>query len=163
MDKAWNLQEYRDPKIPTRYRSDLEKSIEYCDAAIKLMPDYSDAYVIRAFSHIFLNHNAESKLDFDKAIELNHRDARIYSSRGTCSGNVSDLDIAISLNSEEPHYYEMRGNLRCKNRDFLGGLNDYVKCVGLKATSVRDCFDTFVHYVWNDERERKPNFQLIEG
>lgn len=163
LDNAWALQEYRDPKNPIRYRSDLEKSIEYCNEAIKLMPSYPDTYVIRGYSHIFLNNRVESRLDFDKAIKLNNLDARIYSSRGTCCGIVSDFDSAISLNSEEPHYYEMRGSLRCKARDFLGGFFDYAKCVELNAANFRDCFDTFVHYFWNDERERKPHFQLIEG
>jgi tetratricopeptide (TPR) repeat protein len=131
--------------------------------AIKLKPDYTDAYVERAFSYIFLNKSEESKLDFDKAIELNPYDARIYSSRGTCCGTVSDLDSAIRLDNEQPLYYEMRGNIRCERRDFFGGLIDYTQCVKLKATSLRDCFDSFVHYVYNDERDRKLHFHLNEG
>lgn len=79
-----------------------EAAIKYFTKAIKLDPEYKDAYVERAYAYYFTEkHNELDAIkDYTKAIELDPNDASIYLKRGDAH---FDLRFYESLNHDNKH------------------------------------------------------------
>ena len=59
-----------------------KKAIEYLNNAIRLQPDYADAYYSRGFAYCDLGQYQSAIKDYNKAIRLKPNDAIAYSNRG---------------------------------------------------------------------------------
>jgi tetratricopeptide (TPR) repeat protein len=68
----WDGSKFTDPK----------KAIEYLDNAIKLQPDYANAYIGRGLVYSELGQQQRAIEDFNEAIRFKPDDARAYFSRG---------------------------------------------------------------------------------
>jgi tetratricopeptide (TPR) repeat protein len=87
------------------------------DQAIRLNPEYAEAYNNRGYAH-FWNGNATHALaDYSRAIELRPNYANAYNNRGVAymaSGHsdqaISDFDYALELQPDFPQAYINRGN-----------------------------------------------------
>ncbi len=88
--------------------TDFLKGIEYLNEAIRLKPDYADAYRIRGSFHARLERYKPAINDYDEAIRLKPDDGSAYSMRGYAylsSGEItlgcSDAKKACALGSCE--------------------------------------------------------------
>jgi tetratricopeptide (TPR) repeat protein len=102
----WDGEEYTAPK----------KAIEYLNIAIRLKPDYADAYCSRGFAYNDLGQYQSAIKDFNKAIRLQPDDAIVYCNRGKAYAKLGHNQLAIKDFNEairlQPDYviaYNNRG------------------------------------------------------
>jgi len=93
-----------------------QKAIEYLNNAIKLQPDYVDAYYSRGFAYDDLGQYQIAIDDFNEAIRLNPDDAMAYSNRGKAYAKlghnqlaIKDFNEAIRLQPDYVNAYNNRG------------------------------------------------------
>ncbi|MFZ2724705.1 MAG: tetratricopeptide repeat protein [Methylococcaceae bacterium] len=127
-------------KLAKKYylQRELKKAIYYLTQAIKLKPDYSDAYNDRGLC-FFENKQYDLALnDYSKAIELNAIEAKYYSNRGLCffekkqyDSALSDYNKAIALNPNYAEAYYNRGLFYFEHKLYELALENYRKTVAL--------------------------------
>lgn len=85
-----------------------EKASEYFSNAIRLKPDYADAYYNSGITKAKLGQYPEAIVDFNEVIRLKPDDVEAYSNRGTLKVKleqyaeaISDFDKAISLKPDD--------------------------------------------------------------
>jgi tetratricopeptide (TPR) repeat protein len=93
-----------------------EQAIEDFDRAIKLNPQYADAYKGRGVAYRKLGNHRQAISDYDRSIEINHEYPDAYNNRGIAYadlGNlrqaISDFDKAIEINPDYAKAYYNRG------------------------------------------------------
>ena len=93
-----------------------QEAVAYLDKAIKLNPNFAEAYSNRAGAKIRLGRHQEAVVDCDKAIELDPDLALAYSNRagakmglGLHQEAVADCDKAIELDPDHDLAYYNRG------------------------------------------------------
>jgi len=106
--------------------TDPIKAIEYLDNAIKLQPDYAEAYYIRG--NVYrngLNQYQRAVDDYNEAIRLNPDNPYAYAKRGDCycydlgdiNKAIKDYDKAIGLSPQfEVAYYNRAGAYQRLNK-----------------------------------------------
>ena len=102
----WDGEKYTAPK----------KAIEYLNNAIRLQPDYADAYYSRGFAYNDLGQYQSAIKDYNKAIRLKPNDAIAYSNRGKAYAKlghkqlaIKDFNEAIRLQPDYVNAYNNRG------------------------------------------------------
>jgi tetratricopeptide (TPR) repeat protein len=75
--------------------TDPMKAIEYLNKAIKLRPDFTDAYMVRGLAYADLGQQERAVEDFTKAIRLKPN-AILYNLRGLAYGNQGQYQLAIT-------------------------------------------------------------------
>jgi lipoprotein NlpI len=109
------------------------------DAAIRLLPDYDEAFNNRGVSNDHLGRTRQAIQDYTKAIALDPEYDEPYSNR---AGSYDDLDDheraladanrAIALDPETPEYFNTRGVIYAGQRDFDRSIQDYDQAIKLK-------------------------------
>jgi tetratricopeptide (TPR) repeat protein len=96
--------------------TDPGKAIEYYNEAIRLKPDFVEAYYLRGLSYSDLGRHQRAIEDYDKAISLSPDDARAYVLRGIAYSildqyqrAIKDFDEAIRLKPDYALAYNKRG------------------------------------------------------
>ena len=118
-------------------KGDNAKAIADLDEAIKLLPDYADAYMLR--SNLKMSDDPSGALaDLDKFVELRPTSGKGYYQRALLrfasqdpAGALTDLDASIANDYKEDHVYDLRGELRLENGDLKGSLADYDAAIKL--------------------------------
>jgi tetratricopeptide (TPR) repeat protein len=89
--------------------------------------------------------------DFNRAIELNPKDAAPYYNRAQAkrlkkdaAGAIADYTRAIELGSTNPAAYNNRGNARAENNDRDGAIADYTRAIELKPDYARAYYNRAV-------------------
>jgi uncharacterized caspase-like protein len=123
-------------------KEDYKGAIEDYDQAIKLKPDYADAYYNRGIARSDLGDNKGAIADYDQAIKLKPDFAEAYYGRGNARSNLSDnkgaiadYNQAIELKPDYADAYINRGNARSKLGDIKEAIADYKKAVELYPTA----------------------------
>lgn len=118
---------------------DTDSAIEDTNMAIKLKPDYHDAYNQRANLKLAKGDLDGALADYSKAIEFGPGVANYYSNRAQVreknndiSGALADSDKAIALAPKNHHNYYDRGNIRLHSKDYAGAILDFNKTLALK-------------------------------
>ena len=95
---------------------DPEKAIEYLNNAIRLKPDYADAYYLRGFAYDDLENHQRAIIDYSEAIRLSPDDAIAYNNRGKDYAKlghnklaIKDFNEAIRLQPDYVNAYNNRG------------------------------------------------------
>lgn len=110
----------------------LQKTIDYLNEAIRLNPDFADAYIQRGIVYADMKKYQRAIMDYDKAIILKLRDrsstpnrATAYNNRGSAYGNlgehdkaIRDYNTAIRLNPDEAVYYNDKGSAYGKHGEY---------------------------------------------
>ncbi len=100
----WDGKQYTDPK----------KAIEYLDKAIKLQPNYIEAYIRRGVAYKNIEQNQPTIEDFTMAIRLQPDNVLAYFNRGTTYSNLNQDKQAIDNFNEvihlKPDYAEAYNN-----------------------------------------------------
>jgi tetratricopeptide (TPR) repeat protein len=84
-------------------RGEYDKAISNYTEAIRLYPDYVDAYNRRGLAYICAKDYGKANSDFSKAIELDPKNARIYYNRGIShqangKSGMAQADFANAIN-----------------------------------------------------------------
>jgi tetratricopeptide (TPR) repeat protein len=109
----------------------IDKAIENYSRAIKLNPNYTDAYKNRGIAYREKGKYNRAITDFSTAIDLKPDDAEIYKSRGGAYGNKGNYECAIADSNKaidlDPNYaaaysnrsaaYGLKGDYECAIAD----------------------------------------------
>ena len=109
------------------------------DIAIRLKPDYAEAYNNRGAAKYLLGQHFAAISDFDIAIRLKPDYAEAYNSRGLAKGKlgqhaaaISDYDTAIRLKPDYALAYNNRGNAKAELGQHFAAISDFDIAIRLK-------------------------------
>ncbi len=124
---------------------DFEGALENFDRAIKLKPDYADAYNNRASVRHELRDDAGAIEDCTEAILLNPNCAVYHNNLGIISyssdddrGARADHTRAIKVNAGDAQAYNNRGFARLRLGDLQGALKDFTQAIELNSNDALD-------------------------
>ncbi len=106
--------------------------------AIRLKPNYAEAYYYRGNNRSTLGDKKGAIADYTQAIRINPNDAIAYSNRGFVryalgdnKGAIADYDQAIRINPNYAIAYDNRGAARADLGDNKGAIADYDQSIRL--------------------------------
>ncbi|MBF0505078.1 MAG: tetratricopeptide repeat protein [Candidatus Omnitrophica bacterium] len=121
---------------------DYDKAIAALDQAIKIKPDYAQAYFERGSAYYNKNPKElanKAIQDFDMAIKLNPDYAAAYSSRGNVKtalgqfdANIEDQNKALSLDPHNPSIYFNRAAAYSEKKMYSQAIADYNSSLKIK-------------------------------
>ncbi len=118
--------------------SNRRQALTDLDKALRLNPNYADAYGNRGFVYYCAKNFSAAIKDFDKAIQLNPLDAQNYTYRGLCyrqtdiAKATADFDKAVELLPNNPNVYFNRGKFyEYDAKDFSKAVQDYSRAIDL--------------------------------
>ena len=113
-----------------------KEAIKNYDKAIKINPQFAEAYVNRGLAEAKLGQYKEAIQDYDKAIEINPQFAESYVNRvsvkaklGQYKEAIKDCDKAIEINPELAEAYVNRGSIKAKLGQYKEAIQDYDKAI----------------------------------
>jgi tetratricopeptide (TPR) repeat protein len=119
-----------------------QQAILSFDRAIKLKPDFADAYLMRGRAFIAEAKPERAVADFSAVIELHPGDPQGLIDRGTAyldvkdyQAAIADANAAIQLNPNLDLAYNLRGAVVRAAGDLSAALDDFNKAVKLAPTS----------------------------
>ena len=122
---------------------DFDGALENFNRAIKLNPDYANAYNNRANVRHELGDEAGAIEDYTKAILLNPKCSDFHKNRGIIYGKLDDIEEAlkdftqaIELNPDDAFAWTHRGDVYLLELDYLqGALKDYTQAARLNPNN----------------------------
>jgi tetratricopeptide (TPR) repeat protein len=139
---AYNKSLRLDSKI--RIESEKKEALKLVNQAIKLQPNYTQAYVLRGWLHSQLKNNSQALLDYNKAISIDPEYDGSYLLRASAkialedqSGALNDYNKAISINPENFIALENRGSVKLILSDGRGALDDFNRASKINNNSDR--------------------------
>jgi len=119
--------------------TDVDEQLRFCTEAIRLKPDFAEAYYNRGVARLKEGDEWRALRDYDEAIRLKPNLAEAYNNRGIARRQKGDVQGALQDYTEairlEPDYagaYNNRGNARLAEGDVEGALQDYDEAIRLK-------------------------------
>jgi tetratricopeptide (TPR) repeat protein len=127
---------------------DDEKAIKNYTEAIRLGPNFADAYYNRGNAYRRRGENDKAISDYTEAIRLDPNFANAYYNRGSAYRKKDDSRNAIIDYTEairlDPNYAKAffnRGNIYLENRDYAKAINDYTEAIHLDSNSASAFFN----------------------
>jgi len=134
VDKAHALWDRNNSKF-----TDLGKVMEYLNEAIRLNPNYADAYGDRGAAYADLGQYQLAIEDYNKAIRLQPDDVFAYNNRGIAYADlgqyqlaIEDYNKAIRLKPDHAKPYYNRGITYNKINQYQLAIEDFNKVIRLK-------------------------------
>ena len=127
-------EEYYDLGLEFFQKRENMDAISNLNMAIKINPNYAEAFSTRGLVKSFLGDGYGAISDYSKAIELGKLDcytsrANIKRSLGDLNGAFLDYDKAIDFNQNDWFAFTKRAYLKEEVGDFKGALDDYTKAI----------------------------------
>ena len=139
-----NAREYQQRARAHTHKGAHDKAVADCDEALRLDPQFADAYFTRGTACLQKRHYEKAIEDYDHGIQLNPKDARAYLNRGTAylqMGNydkaIADADQAIQLNRKDAAAYINRGTACLRRHDYDRAIADYGQAIQLNPKDAR--------------------------
>jgi tetratricopeptide (TPR) repeat protein len=133
-------------------QGDLDRASADFTAAIRLKPDFADAYALRA--ELLLGKGAadDSIADASKALSLNEHQAGVYDVRGMAyalKGEIdratADLDTAIRISPTAGRYVD-RGNVYRRFAHYESALSNYAEAIAIDPKYYSAYFERAITY-----------------
>ena len=137
-------------KARQRDFSDYDERINCCTEAIRLQPNFAEAYLLRGVTRMTKGDRSGAFQDVNKALECDVTNTATYVEAyhmraalkgvgfGDLDSAIQDMTLAIMSNSlfgtEDPDLYRSRGDLCSANRDYNTAVTDYQKYFDLGGT-----------------------------
>ena len=114
-------------------------AIKDYDDAIRLRPEFPEAFNNRGNAKLALGDHTGAIKDYDAAIRLRSDYPEAFYNRGTAkrylgdhTGAIGDYDAAIRLRPEYPEAFNNRGIAKCAFDDHAGAIKDYDAAIRLR-------------------------------
>jgi uncharacterized caspase-like protein len=119
-------------------KNEYNEAITVATEAIKLDPQYAEAYRQRGWAYMLKRDMDTAIMDFTEAIQLNPQDSAAYKDRayvfnekGDRDRAIRDYTEAIRINPQDAKAYTGRGNIYGKNKDYIQAVRDFTEAVAL--------------------------------
>lgn len=136
-----SAEEYKDQAFMKAIRGlpgDIDSGIEDASMAIKLKPDYHEAYNQRANLKLNKDDLDGALADYSKAIQFGPTVANYYANRAAVRekkkdipGALADSGKAIALAPKNHHNYYERGKIQLRNKNYAAAILDFDKTLVL--------------------------------
>jgi tetratricopeptide (TPR) repeat protein len=143
---------------------DHDEKIRCYNEAIRLKPDYADAFLNRGVARRDKGDLDGAIADYDEGIRLKPDDANAFyirgierESKGDLDGAIADYDEAIRLKPDYANAFVTRGIARDSKGNLDGAIADYDEAIRLKP----DYATAF--YIRGDARQRKGDLSNIKN
>ncbi|MDZ7991789.1 MAG: tetratricopeptide repeat protein [Nostoc sp. EfeVER01] len=134
--------------------SNFNEAIADYNQAIKLKPDFVEAYNNRGNTYAKQGNYTQAFTDYNKAINLNPNLAEAYNGRGIVYRNqgkytqaLVDFNKAIELKPNNAEAYTGRGNVYVAQGDFAQAIINYNKAIKLNSNLIEAYYNRGVAYV----------------
>jgi len=135
---AGRAKEHFDKGLLFFERKDWDNAVQEFSEALKIDPNYKDAYFKRGDSYNEKKDYDRAIADFTQAIKLDPNDKLAYKNRGNAYFDKQDYDSAfadynqaIRIDPNYPNVYNNRGNVYRKKGDYDRALADYNQAIKL--------------------------------
>ena len=125
--------------LRSKSKHDLEEIIDIYDKALRLKPDYVEAYYNRGNTKNELGQFEAALDDYDKALRLKPDFPEAYNNRGNINKKLgkieaalADYDETLRLNPDSPETYVNRGMVKDELGQIEAALVDYDEALRLK-------------------------------
>lgn len=123
--------------------TDLAKVVEYLDYAIRLKPDYAEAFNNRGVAYLDLGESQLAIDDYNEAIRLKPQRAEFFNNRGIAYAKMGDIkrsiedyDQAILLKQNYTAAYNNRGTAYRSLKQYQTAIDNYNEAIRLKPNHV---------------------------
>ncbi|MDH4271113.1 MAG: tetratricopeptide repeat protein, partial [Candidatus Aminicenantes bacterium] len=106
-------------------------------------PEAGHGYFLRGLIYYKKQNYGAALADYDRAVELGFRDAKLFNNRGIVrginkdfQGALADLDRALELSPQFVEAFSNRGNARAALNDQEGAVQDYEQALRLSPNYV---------------------------
>ena len=121
------------------YSSDSQSQIDNLTEAIKINPDFADAYHHRGFVKNVFGKHIEAIEDFTVAIKINPDFAKAYYHRGIAKNMlgkhieaIEDFTVAIKINPDFADAYNSRGATKTILGKHIEAIEDFTVAIKIK-------------------------------
>ncbi len=113
-------------------QEDYRGAIADYSEAIRLNPNYAEAYLYRGTTRYELGEKQGAIADYNAALKINPNNASAYNNRGAArsdlgdnQGAIADYNAALKINPNKAESYYNRGNARKNLGEKQGAIADY--------------------------------------
>ena len=118
--------------VDKRNKGDNQGAILAYNEAIRLNPNFSEAYYNRGLARYYLGDKKAAIADYNQAIKINPKDAEAYTNRGVArselgdkEGALTDFNQALKINPNYTNAYTNRGVASFALGDKQAALTDF--------------------------------------
>ncbi|PSB04825.1 tetratricopeptide repeat-containing S1 family peptidase [Merismopedia glauca] len=122
-------------------KGEFQAAFRDLNQAIKINPEYAEAYASRAQMRYDQGDFQGAVADFDRSIDLNPKNSLAYNGRGLTKflledtqGAIADYNQAISLDPKSVFPFNNRANAKAKLGDTKGAIEDYNRAIELDSS-----------------------------
>ena len=120
----------------------VRESIADFTEAIRLNPNFADAYFERARAHLFLGDEARSVADYTEMIRIDPKDVEAYRARGSAldvlreyQRAIADYTEAIRLDPKFARTYADRGKILSRTGELDRAVADFTAAIGIEPNN----------------------------
>ena len=132
---------------------DYPQAIKDFDEAIRIKPEYAEAYYNRGLAHKALGNAGQAIADYSRAIRIKPNMAEAYNNRGNAYGESGDCNLALmDFNAAleiRPSYadaYMNRGNAYICLGNYQQAIDDYGRAIEQKPDYAASYYNRAVAY-----------------
>jgi Flp pilus assembly protein TadD len=132
---------------------DYTQAIKDFDEAIRIKPEYAEAYYNRGLAHKALGNTGQAIADYSQAIRFKPNLAEAYNNRGNAYGEsgdcnlaLSDFNAALQINPSFAEAFMNRGNAYNCLGNYQQAIEDYGRAIEKKPDYAASYYNRAVAY-----------------
>ena len=138
---------------PEERQEKIKKTLNHFSKAIKMQPDYADAFNARGGVHIFMEKYDDAIKDFNETLSLDPDYFVAYLNRGTLYSTIGknkeaieDFSNAIRRRPDLSYAYFARGAVFIREGNFTQAINDNSQAIELRSDYVEAYLNRGIAY-----------------